>query len=203
MDIKRVTDIDFKKYGRIVPLDTKEILNVAKNIKNPDDGTKYLASVEEFENLKIAEEIKNECFGGMETQIGYCWGKNNQMAAMEWHICSEVNIAIEDLILLLGDIRDIDENMHYNSSKIEAFRLNKGETVEIYATTLHYCPINVYEQGFGSVVGLLKGTNTEVDYKTDDKLVFGKNKWLICHKESEDLIKDGAFVGIDGENYKL
>ena len=203
MEIKRVTDMAFKKYGRMIELNTEEIVKAAEKIENPKDGTMYVASMEEFEKLKIAEEIKNKCFGGMETQVGFCWGKNKQMAALEWHICSEVNIATEDLILFLGDIRDIDENMHYNSSNIEAFRLNKGEAVEIYATTLHYCPINVHEQGFGSVVGLLKGTNTEVDYKTDDKVVFGKNKWLICHKESEDLINDGAFVGIDGENYKL
>lgn len=203
MDIQRVTDIAFRKYGRIVSLDTEEILNVAKEIKNPEHGSAYLASVEAFEKLKIAEEMKNKCFGGMETQVGYCWGKNKQMAAMEWHICSEVNIATEDLILLLGDVRDVDENMHYDASKIEAFRLNKGEAVEVYATTLHYCPIHVHDQGFGCVVGLLKGTNTEVDFKTDDKLIFAKNKWLICHKESEDLVKDGAFVGIDGENYTL
>lgn len=203
MEIKRITDKAFKKYGRILEFDTSDIIKTAENIDYPQNGTTYLPSLEEFEKLDIATEIKNKCFGGMDTQIGYCWGINKELEALEWHICSEVNIATEDLVLFLGDIRDIDSNMHYDSSNIEAFRLNKGEAIEVYSTTLHYCPVNVREKGFGSVVALLRNTNTATDFVTDDKLLFGKNKWLICHGECEDLVKKGAFVGIDGENYKL
>lgn len=203
MKINRVTDPSFKKYGQVVNLDTTEILKEAEKIAYPESGAGYVPSVEAFEKLPIMEIIKNETFGGMKTQLGYCCGHNSEMAAMEWHKCSEINIATEDIILLLGDVRDVEEDNRYDSSKIEAFKLCKGETIEMFATTLHYCPVQTSDKGFGCVVGLLKDTNTDLDFKPEDKLIFAKNKWLIAHDESEGLKKDGAFVGIYGENYKF
>jgi len=201
--IKRVTDKEINKYGRIISLDTAEIVKAAEHISFPEKGANYIASVKEFEKLEIMNDIQNRYFGGMETQLGYCYGYNNELAALEWHKCSEINIATKDLILLLGDMRDISGDMKYDSSKVEAFRLNKGEAIEVYATTLHYCPISVSGKGFGAVVGLIKHTNTPIDFECNDKILFQKNKWLLCHEESKGLIKDGAVVGITGENFKL
>ena len=75
--------------------------------------------------------------------------------------------------------------------------------IEVYATTLHYCPIQTSDDGFGCVVALIKDTNTPLESKSDDKLLFAKNKWLISHVDNESLIKKGAFAGVYGEDYKL
>ena len=123
--------------------------------------------------------------------------------ALEWHKCSEINIAVTDLILLLGDVRDIEDGNRYDSAHVQAFKLLKGEAIEVYSTTLHFCPIETTKNGFGCVVGLMKGTNTELDYTPDDKRLYRKNKWLIAHNDNIALINKGAIGGIYGINYEI
>lgn len=203
MKIYRVTDKEFEKYGKVINLDTKEILDTAKAIEYPDESSVYRASVEEFEQLSIKDEIENTVFGAIPSQLGYCYGHNDTLNALEWHKCSEVNIATADLILLLGDVRDIEDGARYDSAKVEAFKLLAGEAIEVYATTLHFCPIEAHKSGFGCVVGLLKDTNTPLENEACDKLLFRKNKWLIAHVENKGLIDRGAVPGIYGENYRI
>lgn len=203
IDFYDVTDKEFASFGRILKtFDTTEIIEVAKNISNPDSGSSYVPSCEDFEKLQIATEIKNECFGTLPTQIGYCWGYNTLMNATEWHSCSEVNIAVTPLVLILGHIWDIENGM-IDSSKFKAFYLPAGTVVEVYATSLHYCPCEVGESGFGCVVGLSKDTNTNLEVEPQDKLLFRKNKWIIAHCENETLINRGIFAGITGTNYEI
>lgn len=203
MKIYRVTDKEFLPYGNVLNFDTKEILQEAEKVKMPPVGSMYVPSKQEFENLSIMEKAKNEVFGGMPTQLGYCWGYNDTLNALEWHKCSEINIAVTDIILLVGDVRDVEEGNRYNSEKVKAFRLLRGEAVEMYATTLHYCPIQTSKDGFGCIVGLLKETNTDLDFMLEDKLLSHKNKWIIAHEDNAELISQGVFGGIYGENYKI
>lgn len=203
MKIYRVTDKEFLPYGKILDIDTKSIVEEAQKVKMPTEGSLYVESNEEFEKLPIMNVVTNEIFGGIPAQLGYCWGYNNALNALEWHKCSEINIATTDLILLVGDIRDIEEGNRFNSEKVKAFKVLKGEAVEIYATTLHYCPVQASNKGFGCVVGLIKDTNTELDFVCEDKLMFCKNKWLIAHEDNAELISRGVVGGIYGENYKF
>lgn len=203
MKIYRVCDKEFLPYGKVLNLDTSEIVNTAEKIEMPNDGTIYHASEEDFEKLPIMDTIKNECFGGMPTQLGFCWGYNDTLNALEWHKCSEINIAVTDLILLLGDLRDVSDKNEYDSEKVKAFKVLKGEAIEVYATTLHYCPIETKTTGFRCVVGLLKDTNTPLDYSPNDKLIFQRNKWIIAHKDNSELINKGVFGGIYGVNHKI
>jgi len=203
LKIYRVTDKEFALYGNVLDIDTVDIVKEAEKVHMPTTGLVYVPSKEEFEKLHIMSIVKNEIFGGMSTQLGYCWGYNDTLNALEWHKCSEINIAVTDLILLLGDVRDIEEGNRYNSDKVKAFKVLKGEAIEMYATTLHYCPIQISKSGFGCVVGLLKETNTDIDSQPDDKIIFRKNKWIIAHQDNTELIKEGVFGGIYGENYKI
>lgn len=203
IEIFSVNDKEFLKYGRLIDdLDTTEILEVAGNIPNLDSGSAYKPSLDEFESLDIAKKIKDLYFGTLPTQIGYCWGHNNLMNAMEWHFCSEINIATKPLVLILGDVRDI-ENGVINSSCFKAFYLPKGTAVEVYATTLHFCPCEVDEDGFGCVVGLAKGTNVDLEEKSKNPLLFRKNKWIICHEGNEPLIAKGIVPAIKGINHQI
>lgn len=203
MKIYRVTDNEFAQFGKIIDIDTKEIIHAAEEIDIPSEGSVYVASVEEFEKLSVMQTVQNECFGGMPIQLGYCCGHNNMLKALEWHKCSEINIAVTDLILLLGDLRDIEDGNTYNSDKVKAFKVLKGEAIEVYATTLHFCPIETLKSGFGCVVGLLKGTNTELNFEPADKLIFRKNKWIMAHIENKILIDKGVVGGIYGINHKV
>lgn len=202
MDIFDVDSEEFKTFGRRVNLDTDEIVKVGLSIDFPEAGSKYEASTPKFEELEIAKEIKDKYFGTMPTEIGYCYGYNNKLNAFEWHYSSEINIAVTDLVLILAHTYDIKDNK-IDTKCAKAFLLHKGDAVEVYATSLHFCPCNVEDGGFGCVVGLPAETNLPLDYDTDDKLLFRKNKWLLAHVENEGLIARGAVAGVTGKNYEL
>ncbi len=203
MKIYSVKDKKFAQFGRVLDLNTDEIVAVADKIEKPAEGSVYEASRADFEALAIKDEIQDAYFGTMDTQLGYCYGHSHQLNALEWHTCSEVNIAIDDLILLLGDRRDIEEGNRYNSANVKAFRLCRGEAIEVYATTLHFCPIETDAKGFGCVVGLLKGTNLPLEKEASDPLLFRVNKWIFAHDDNKALLERGVVAGIYGENYKL
>lgn len=203
IDFYDVSDKEFASFGRIITnLDTSEIINAAEKISNPDCGSSYLPSLENFEALKIADAIKNECFGTLPTQIGYCYGHSNFLNAAEWHSSSEINIAVTPLVLILGHVWDITDGK-IDSSRFKAFYLPKGTAVEVYATTLHFCPCEVEKGGFGCVVGLPLGTNTPLDNTPENPLLFRKNKWIIAHEQNTSLINRGVVSGITGKNFEI
>ncbi len=201
MKLYSIYDKEFLAYGKPLELDTAEIVKAGEDAGLPEKGSAYSASFEAFEGLSIKKTVTDYCFGQLPVQMGYCRGYNNKLNALEWHKCSEVNIAVTDIILLLGDIRDIEADGRYDSAKVKAFKVKKGEAVEVYATTLHYCPIQCADSGFGCVVILPIGTNTPLDEKTNDRLLRAKNKWLMAHEDNEALISNGALGVIYGENY--
>lgn len=193
----------FAKYGRVITgYPCEKILEMMKETPVPEDVV-YVASVKELEALDEAKLWEDGFFGGMPMQAGYCNGHNQKLNAVEYHRNSEVNIAVTDMILMLGSQQDIKEDDTYDTELMEYFFISKGTAVELYATTLHYAPCHTKESGFQCVVLLPKGTNTEKpevqNCAKEDRLLFAKNKWLIAHQES-GLEKDGAFIGLIGEN---
>ena len=198
-----VSSEEFSTFGRIIKnIDVTEITKVCDGIDNPESGSTYVPSLEEFEKLGIAKIIKDEFFGTLPTQIGYCWGYNDMLNATEWHANSEINIAVTPLVLLLGHIWDIKDGK-IDSSSFKAFYLPAGTVVEVYATSLHYCPCQVSDDGFKSVVGLPLGTNTDLEITPEDKLIFRKNKWIICHVDNNELIEKGVVPAITGTNFQI
>lgn len=203
IDIYDVNSDEFSSYGRIISeLDISEIMDVANTIENPINGSNYEPSVEKFEKLDIAEKIRVKFFGEMDTQVGYCWGHNNFFNATEWHISSEINIAVTDLIIIVGHVWDVNNNS-IDTSAFKAFYVPKGTALECYATTLHYGPCEVQKNGFGWVVALPKGTNTLLDGEYQDKLLWAKNKWMISHVDNVELVDAGAVAGVTGTNFEI
>lgn len=206
MVIKSVLDKDFKKYGKVVTgIDCKELLDVLATKSMPKDAVVYVAGDADLEATKTAKEFEECFFGGLPIQVGYCNGNNNKLNAVEYHRCSEINIALYDMILLIGDQRDIEDDFTYDTSKIEAFKVPAGVAVEMYGTTLHYAPCTAQGEGFRGIVILPKGTNADIKdftFKTpEDKLLAAENKWLIAHKDGG--CGDKAFIGLKGENVTI
>lgn len=151
------------------------------------------------------DELVERTYGEMPVQIGYCNGKNKLLNALEYHRSSEIDVAVSDLVLMLGKRADITEDFQYDSANVEAFLVPAGTAVEVFADTLHYAPCNTVESGFRMVVVLPKGTNLDLAKKhenaiDEEKLLFGTNKWVIAHPDAKI---EGAFNGIIGENLKL
>ena len=198
-----VRDKEFRTFGRVIPdLATSEIIEAAKKIPYPESGSAYLPSVAAFETLPIAAEIGDRFFGTLPAQIGYCYGHNRFLDATEWHFSSEINIAVTPLVLLLGHLWDVADN-RIDSSEFKAFYLPAGTAVEVYAPTLHYAPCEVEKGGFGWVVALPAGTNTDLTKRVKDPLLFSRNKWLIAHCDNQSLITDGAVPGVTGTNLEI
>ena len=150
------------------------------------------------------EALTDSVYGELPIEIGYCNGHNSLLNGCEYHRSSEINIACNDLILLLGSEQDIEDDYTFDTSKIEAFLIPAGTMIECYATTLHYAPCGVDGNGFRCVIVLPKDTNYPLEANSDayseDPLLVAKNKWLIAHPDAKI---DGAFNGLKGENISV
>ena len=207
MKIQNVHDEAFRPYGKVITtVDCTSLCEAMMNTECPADHTIYVASDPEIEKVDSFAAFRDQVYGGMPIQIGYCNGSNHKLNGLEYHRDSEVNVAVNDLILLLGKEQDIDpETFAYDSSKIEAFLVPAGTCIEVYATTLHFAPCNAGEP-FRCVVVLPRGTNgkltTQIPRDGETRLLAAVNKWLIAHPESK-MAEFGAMASITGENITL
>lgn len=196
--MKEIFDATFAAYDRVINnVDTEEICIYMQKFSDMA-GVQYIASDPVMEQMAVARYMTNELYGEMPLQIGACFGRNLKMNALEYHNCSEVNIAATDLILFLGKRQDIEPGNRYDTDKAEMFFVPRGTAYEMYATTLHYAPCSVNGNQFRAVIVLPRGTNTALAEKHADPLLVAKNKWLIGHPESG--LPDNMVLGLYGEN---
>lgn len=205
MKIKQVTDPAFQAYGKVITgYELEDLLKAMEETPLPGDVI-YIPSIPELEALPVVKELEKGVYGQMPIQIGCCNGHNKKLNAVEYHRDSEVDIAVDDLVLILGKEQDIEEDCTYDTSRMEAFLVPGGTAVEVYATTLHYAPCHVKDEGFRCVIILPRGTNLDMEPVTvrnpEDRLLFARNKWLIGHEEGG--LPKGAFIGLKGENLTI
>lgn len=202
MEIKKVTDASFRKYGRIVEGIDFSGLVTALNESTPiPEDVAYEPSVPVLEKLPVFEELQTKTYGELPIQIGYCNGHNYKLNAVEYHRSSEINVAGTDAILLVGWLPDVADDYTYDTSLIEAFLVPKGTAVELFATTLHYAPCSAQESGFQVAIVLPKDTNLDLESGHaggEDAHLTAKNKWLIGHPEGG--LPEGSPMGLKGEN---
>ena len=212
MKVKQVTDTSFRKYGKILTgIDFSEIYNVLEEMDYPED-IEYAASFGPLEEPEFRQKLSNTLYGELSVEIGYCSGHNKMLNALEYHRSSEANVAVTDIILLLGHQSDIKQKSAYETAQLEAFFIPAGTAVELYATTLHYVPIGTKENdyafkmgvvlpfGTNFPLGITLGAEAEKEKLPEEKLLFAKNKWLITHEESGE---EGAFIGLTGKNISV
>lgn len=215
MNILKVTDPAFKKYGRVVDnVDFSGLVEELKKTPCPE-AVVYEPSVKALEALPVMEELSRIIYGEMPIQIGYCNGHNVMLNALEYHRDSEINVAATDAVLMLGLLTDVEADHTYDTAKVEAFLVPAGTAVEIYATTLHYAPCHTETNGFQVAVVLPRGTNyplknshakveedrAETGISNEDAMLTAVNKWLIGHAEGN--LDAGSFLGLKGKNLCL
>ncbi len=189
MEIKKVTDKAFQKYGAVVEgMDFSELLAWAKTTPAPDHVI-YEPSIKEAEALGAAEDICRQVYGEMPIQIGYCNGKNHRNDTLEYHRGEELDIAVTDLIVVLGSRKDMDSLTSFDLAHAEAFLIPAGTGVMLYSDTLHYAPCSVGDDVFQCIIVLPEGTNypsekENIQKTEEDKLLCMKNKWVITHPDS-------------------
>lgn len=204
-----INDEEFKTYGRIIDnIDTYELVEIADRVTSiPDSGNVYVTSQPELEEAEIFNTVRNEIYGEIDIQFGYCNGRNSTYNGFEYHKGSEVLVAVTDLVLVLGHTWDLKDNT-YHTDMPEIFYIPKNSIIELYQTTLHLSPSKVCDEGFKAVIILPRGTNTPLENKnkscsTEGEILLMRNKWIITHKDREPLVKNGAYIGLLGENKEV
>jgi hypothetical protein len=209
LNIIPVTDPSFDRYGRILTgIQVEGLIKAVKDyVKMPDGNVVYEASIPQLEEDKaLIEAIEQKVYGEMPIQIGLCYGWNTKLNGVEYHKGNETIVAVTDIILLLGDYRDVKfgDRITYDTSLIEAYYVEARTVVELYTSSLHYAPVHVSEEtGFIAVIILPRGTNEELEFPVErtgeNILLTAVNKWLIVHPD----VASTGYVGLNGENTEV
>ena len=202
-----VYDAEFRPFGRVIDFDASRLIAACEQAAvMPAEGANYVPFMPELEALSDFETVWRTLRGEGGCQIGCCWGYNSRLNCLEYHRASEHNIAVSDMVLLVAAQQDMD-GFDLPAGKIVGFFAPKGVTVEVYATTLHYCPCQTSDSGFRSIVVLPKGTNEPLEHAApaggDGRLLWCKDKWLIAHPDNAEMVSKGAYAGLHGENYTI
>jgi hypothetical protein len=76
MKIKKVTDPEFSRYGRVIDgYDFSKLIKAMEHTPLPEDVI-YEPSIEELEATDVAIDLKMRVYGELPIQIGYCNGHN-------------------------------------------------------------------------------------------------------------------------------
>ena len=205
MEIKKITDPAFRRYGRVVQgIDFSDLVEAIKRETPLPEGVAYEPSIAALEATKAAKELQRQTYGELPIEVGYCNGHNYKLNAIEYHRSSEINVAATDAVLIVGLQQDITDDFTYDTAKMEAFLVPAGTAVELYATTLHYAPCSADDGGFKVGIVLPAGTNYPLREKHtgwEDALITAQNKWLIGHAEGG--LDAGAHIGLTGKNLDI
>ena len=115
MEIKKVTDPEFRKYGKVVEnIDFSGLIRALTEKTPLPADVVYEPSAEVLEAEPVFETVQKKAYGEMPVQIGYCNGHNHKLNALEYHRSSEINVAATDAILLVGHQQDITPEFTYS-----------------------------------------------------------------------------------------
>lgn len=202
MRTRSVADPLFAKYGRVLDLDASEMVSyLHRCAKMPQEGNLYVRDDENAGLLRGIGKIKEEIYGLGDIEVGYCNGFNSLLNCMEYHSCPEVDVAGDDLVLLLASQSDVHDGL-LDSQDVEAFLLKKGQAVCLHPYTFHFSPCKLSESGFHCLIILGGKTNADLPEAPSNKKLWKVNKWLYAHKDSPQA-KSGAYIGIIGENIRV
>ena len=193
---------EFLKYGYILKGDYSDVVNfLIEHSPMPEKNNLYMRDDIKMRDIPSLGQIKEQIFGLMDIETGYCNGYNSKLNCLEYHGSYEVDIAATDLVLLLATQEDIKDGV-IDSKDVKAFYVKKGTCVVLNPLTLHFSPCKLSDEGFKCAIILPQGTNRDLTGPVSDKKLWKENKWLYAHKESNQAFL-GAYIGIVGENTEI
>lgn len=75
--------------------------------------------------MPVYKVLRDNLYGVMDIQIGYCNGVNSTMNGFEYHIRCEVNIVVTDQSLFMVHTWELKENT-FDEHRAEVFYVEKG-----------------------------------------------------------------------------
>jgi hypothetical protein len=201
MRIYQTDDSKLLEYGKVwTGYNLDDVFKWAENFQIPEHGNTYQASDPDLESIPVTQKIISDIYGGSLAQAGPCCGHNQVLNGIEYHIGSEVTIAIKPCVLFLGKLHDMVHDT-YEGNLSEAFYIESGQIVQTYETTLHYTPCKV-EDYFFTVCILPRGTGTPLPGGRRG-ILKSQNKWFIAHPDNTPKVTTGDFPGLLGEMRKI
>ncbi len=210
--ILSIEDRSFLSYGKVLHrhnvdallemLDTR--ITIGDAVVYEADAIGQESCPEEV--LPIAHDVFGD---GTDLQVGWVYGRNTKLNALEYHKCAEALVVGADMIMMMGLVCEIKwPDGTFDISKSRAYYAERGSVIEISPWCLHYTPIHVRrEDGFKCVVILPKGTNAPIDYEPErqgeGRLMMGRNTWLIAHPDDAQFRGTGAHFGLKGRNIEI
>jgi hypothetical protein len=207
LDLKAAEDASFGLFGEVLEGEWPGLVAALEaSAPIPAEGVVYVPSHPPLEACGEAARIGAFHMGGMPTQTGYCSGRNSTLNGLEYHKCSEIIVAADDFVLLLGHRSQLEagpQGPTWDSARASAFLLRRGMAVELYTGTLHLAPCRAREAGFRAAIILAAGTNLEFapgERPEGDPLLRKRNKWILAHPERKPLLDQGVLPLIKGGN---
>ncbi len=199
---QKIESKEFKEYGFVLPGDYSDVVDfLLEKSPMPEKNNLYVRDDPLMRDIKSLKEIKEQVFGLVDIETGYCNGYNSKLNCLEYHASYEVDIAATDLVLLLALQSDIHDGF-IDSKDVKAFYVPKGTCLVLNPLVLHFSPCKLSDEGFKCAIILPQGTNRDLDVVPSDKKLWKENKWLFAHKESNQASL-GAYIGIKGENTEV
>ena len=199
---------EFRMFGKVSKIDCSEMIDYLQNqTEIPEKGHYYTPDDDKMHGFNLYKKAKEENYGLMDIELGYCNGHSNYLNGLEYHKTNEFNIAATDMVIFLGMVQDIKDG-YFDTKDAKAFFVPEGTTVELYQTSMHYAPVEVHKSGFKCGVILQKGTNeitgiVDTSASDEHRMLFKMNTWLMVHTDYQEFVKLGAYPGLCGENYKI
>ncbi len=192
----------FLRYGIVHgKVNCEPLLEHLSKLTPPTKGYQTVLADHTVTSHLDCDAFSHLYFGGQPIQAGYCMGLKNQLDVVEYHNSSEIMIALTDMIVAVGHRKDLWDDYSYQSKHIRGFYVNKGDLIELYATTLHSAPFHVHNDGFKVIRITAEGTGEPLMKETKTPL-FRRNQWLLGHPEATHL-EAGICKGLVGNNYKV
>lgn len=205
--ILTLDDPSFKEYGVLYTNDFNldDVYRVMEKVQIPETGMKYIPNIPELADTYTMLAVKRDIFGEIPIDAGVTLGHSDTFTAFEYHQCSEVNIMLDDVLMVLGKRETLEEE-HFVDPNTEArmFYMPKGTIVELYNDTLHYAPIQITKKGYKVIVAVIHGTNAVLPQgvKSLNPRVVKRGKFQVVHPSRKDKIAQGYQVGLSGDVIK-
>jgi hypothetical protein len=213
LDILPVEDRSFLRYGRVCQSCPCEKLLQAMDvgIEAADGGLRSGREVPaESACPEEASVIAREVFGdAADLRLGWTYGRNARLTALEYHKCPEAMVAGSDLLLLLGLVCEISWPAGtFDLSCIRAFLVQRGTVLEIAPWCLHGAPVHVRKEiGMRCTEILPRGAREPVtpseERGGERRLMVGRNTYLIAHPADVSMGGPRVHFGLIGRAMEL
>lgn len=202
LNILDASDPSFAEFGVKYDYPLDEIESVMSKVAMPVEGSSYLQKIPELEATATIKAIGRDVFAGMPIDAGATIGHSDNFSAFEYHQCSELNIMLDDVLMVLAKRQVLDQKGEINPQEDgKLFYVPKGSIIELYNTTLHYAPIQITKAGYKVIVVVLHGTNSPLPegFKSDNPRVVKQGKFQVVHPVRKDKIAQGYQVALSGD----